>query len=468
MVVSWANGFYPKGSYGRLVSGSAFAVLLAVWLVLLLLASDLQEAVADYGPVLQLDRVLVLACLTSVFYFGHAASEFVGCRDAWRKSVGAEVKAAPIDLESGFLDFDPRIGKPTGGSSSAMKAYAMFLVVPTVVLVVADWVIGGMDLAAKDFLQASVDSMFGIVLLFGAVMVALDYFRGFYPSGSLGRTIPGLMGVSALSLYAWMVLIDSGIEDAFGRNHFVIDMYAVLLPVLMYVMFMAVFELSELADNRRGWHKGLGVPVKPCLPEEEYRCFHDFCCRYASFVAGAKKGRKVLDKYAFRRILVVIVLEAVVVSAYQYSGSADLRDSIGSILSDQTLSSHMDLDQMVYVMVLLAVANTAGTFLAWSYREGSMSRLVMSGAVAAFASLWAYVFWGTLADSIAMDSLALAVRVVMVASIALACANAIWALRKGYLKNRQAYLRWRSTMLLKEAGIELPPQAPGAPGPAVT
>ena len=341
MVVSWANGLYPKGSYGRFASGSSFAVLLAVWFVLLLLESDLQEAVADYGPVLQLDRVLVLACLTSAFYFVHAASEFIGCRSAWRKSVGAEVKVATIDLESGFLDFDLHIGKLQGGSSSALKAYARFLVVPTVVLVVADWVIGGMDLAAKDVLQASVGSMFGIVLLFGAVMVVIGFVRGFYPSGSLGRTIPGLLGVSVLSLYAWMILLDSGIEDAFGRNHFVIDMHAVLLPVLMYVMFMAVFELSELVDNRRGWHKGLGVPVRPCLPEEEYRCFHDFCCRYASFVAGSKKGRKVVNKYAFRRILVVIVLEAVVVSAYQYSGSAELRDFIGLMLSDQTLSSHI-------------------------------------------------------------------------------------------------------------------------------
>jgi hypothetical protein len=376
--------------------------------------------------------------------------------------MGVKVEVKPLNLASGFLDFDPRIGKWEHGNSSAVKAYALFLILPTILLIVAELLVEELGLEAGDAIEASIGTMFGTVVLFGIVLVGVHFVRGFYPSGSVGRAIFGFGGISVLSLFALTALIDSGIEGALGLNHFIIDMHAVLLPVLMYVMFMTVFELSELIDNRRNWHKSIGIPVKLCLPEEDYHRFHDFRCRYASFVCGAKKGRKVLDKYAFRRILPVIILEAAVVSVYQYPDSGLLGETIRSELSAPSLGGQTDLHRTIYVMLLLAVANTAGMFLAWSYREGSMARLVMSGVVAVFACLWAYVYWGSLIG-ISDDGLAAMVFwAALVVSIARSGARALWSLVGVYRRNRSTYLGWRAFMLIKEAKAVRGPLAAGA------
>jgi hypothetical protein len=460
MVSSWANGLYAKGSYGRLVSGSVFALLLAAWLALLLLGPDLRDAVSYAGVAVQIDRVIVPTGFIAVFFLGRTVHEFVTCRKVWLKSMGVKVETKPLNLSSGFLDFDLRIGKWEHGNSSAVRAYALFLILPTVLLMVAELLVEELDLEAGGAIVASIDAMFSTVILFGIVLVGVHFVRGFYPSGSVGRTIFGFVGISVLSLFALIALLDSGIEEALGLNHFIIDMYAVLLPILMYVMFMTVFELSELIDNRRQWHKSIGVPVEPYLPEEDYHRIHDFRWRYASFVCGAKKGRKVLDKYAFRRILPIILLEAAVVSVYLYPDSGGFGEAIRSALSDPSVRGQMDLHRTIYVMLLLAVANTAGMFVAWSYREGSMARLVMSGVVAVFASLWAYVYWGSLAG-ISYDNMVAAVFWgAMIVSIARSGVRALWSLVGVYRRNRSTYLGWRAFMLIKEAEAVRGPSTP--------
>lgn len=464
IVVSWTIGLYPKGSYGRLASRSMLAILLVAWLALLLLESNLQHAFADSGIVLQADRVLVLACLIAVLYFGRAIGEFADRRKAWRKSIGAEIKTVHLNLKSGFLDIDPHIGKMGRGSSSAFRAYIRFVVVPTIALIVADWMLARSTLGAEQVLIASVDSMFGTVVVFGIVMVLIRFVRGFYPSGSFGRTIFGLTEIPVLSLYAWRLIVGSGIQVALELNHVIVNMYAVMLPVLLFILFMAIFETSELLDNRRKWHIAIGLPVKPWIVEKKYHCFHDFRRRYASFAAGAKKGRWVLSGFVLK-IFLIIILEAAVVSAYRYSGSGWLTRLIRGAFSMPTEGVHMDPGSTIYVLLLVAMANTWGMFLAWSYRNGSMARLFMSGIVALTATTWAWFFWMTLIDIVKSRVAVTVLTIIMIGSFILIAFRAIWAMFGEYLKHREAYLGWRSTTFGKQGVAEKPPQTPRGPAP---
>lgn len=457
MVVSWANGLYPKGSYGRFVSGTALALLLALWLILLFLESDLQDALAGFGMVYRLERVFVLICVLAVFYLGRAISELVDERKLWRRSLGAKVRIVPIDLKSRFLDFHPRIGRLQDGNSCALRAYAKFLIVPTVLLVIVETIPDRLDLADSNALEASIGTMFDVVLLVGVVMVVLRYVRGFYPSGSLGRAVFGLMGVPVMLLLVWGILFVSGLEDALERNRITVDMSSLMLPVLVYVLFTSVSESSELADNRRPWHRKIGLPIAPYVPEERYGPFHDFRFRYACFVAGAGKGRDALNKCVFRRIFAILIVEAILVSTLHYFGNGEATGDI-----EASISSHVD--RVVLMLLLIGTVIASVVFLQWSYRKGSFARLVMSGMVCLFTVLWTYVFWSSVADGMStvsyMSNVASMLIFVMYVLIAWAGIKALFALWT-YFKDRETYLNWRTLMLQGDASYGTAPPTPG-------
>jgi len=459
MAVSWVHGLYPKGSFGRFASGSIFALLLALWLVLVLLVSNLQNTLADFGVALKLEWLFVLICLTPIFYFGGAVSELVDDRRAWRRKMGAEVKDIPLDLQSRFLDFDRRIGTCGKGNAKAWRAYLKFLVIPIAMLVVIDYVLNGLDLEAEDVIVASVSSAFGTVLLFGTAMVLIRFLHGFYPCGSLSRAVFGLASVPVLIMFAWAILINSGIENGLEQNYFTIDMTVVMLPVLMFVMFLAVFEVSELMDRRRAYRRSVGLVVKPYVPGELYNRHDDFRTFYASFANGASEGRIVLYKYALQ-ILAIVILVAIGVSVYQSPDSGGLNETVKSYLNPPDLDNRMD--NMIFVLLILAIANTVWEFLAWSYRAGSCARLAYSGVVALLASQWAYSFWTSLAKIIQSKLVTDAINYVMFAAFGFIMIRAVREVYKGYLKSRNRYLDWRLTVLREEISVSAPPAAPAA------
>ena len=498
MVVCWANGLYPKGSYGKFVSALIFATLLCVWLILLLIESHLQDALAGFGMVaIQLEMPFIIVCLVTIFFFGRAIFELIDERKLWRKSLGAKVEIAPLNLKSRFLDFNPHIGKLNNGNSSAMKSYIGVLIMYSITLAVLAWAwketILENNLGANNLIDTSFGMMFDTVLLFGIVMVFVRFIRGFYPRGSFGRMTFGLMGIPILLLFAWEILLGSGIQEAFRLSKFIVDMSAFILPMMIYILFITVIEMSELVDKRRSWHRKIGMRVEPYIPEERYGVLHDFRPRYASFVNGGKKGKKFLSKYIFREISPIIIVAAILVSLVDiipgmFQGESPIFVAIvQTLLPFMTLMANM-LYNMVGALLILVVVGTSFVYLQKSYRKGSFSRLVFSMVFSLFSALWAYVFWGTIANgimppndidsvfdpanpagsmtgSILGSNLAMLSSLfvyIMYALIILAGIQALLALSV-YVKKREEYLGWRLSMLEKEGVIGNPPSAPSVP-----
>lgn len=472
MALSWFHGFYPKGSYGRFASGSALALLLGLWLALVLVASDLQGAAADFGAALKLDRLSAVVCLVSAFVFARAASELMDDRRAWRKKLGIKDKKIMLNLGSKFLDFDYHIGRYKKGIAAAWMAYVHYVVVPTILLVSADYALNGLNLEAKSSIVASVGSMFGIVLLFGGVLVVVRFFRGFYPCGSISRASFGLATVPILVIFSWAILIGSGMESQLAQNKFLIDMSLVMLPVIMHVSFTALFELSEFKDGRRAYRRWIGLPVTTYIPGDKYHKLLDFNFFYASFASGTRRARWVHNKYALE-ILAVVVVISVGVTIYTYPDTVGLSEDLRSYLNPDVLDYQMD--RTILVLLVLASANTVGVFIAFSYREGSFARLVMSGVVAVFASQWAYYFWSSLAsviqpkEVVILDTGVTLNRVVysiMFLFFGLIVLRAVRHLYGWYLKSRNEYVDWRLKRLRMEAEAGLRASAPATPIPS--
>jgi hypothetical protein len=116
-------------------------------------------------------------------------------------------------------------------------------------------------------------------------------------------------------------------------------------------------------------------------------------------------------------------------------------------------------DSMIFLLLVLAAVNTSSVFIAWSYREGSFSRLVMSIVVAGFASQWAYYFWSSLAKIFSETDIQRVIYSIMFASFGLIILTMSRQLYKGFLKSRNKYVDWRLAELRKESG-EIVPAGP--------
>jgi hypothetical protein len=461
MAIAWADGFYPKGSFGRLASGSVLAVAMGVWLALLLWGSGLKQAFVDMGMDLDLDRVFVLVILIAVFISIHPAFEFIDERKHWRKSIGAKVKISMPKVKSWFLDIDPRLGKLQNGNYSAVYAYIRFLVMPTFVLVFMEWLLVKMNPHAKDAFLSSIELMFVTIVVFGVAMVLMRFARGFFPSGSLGRAAFGMLGIPVMFVFAGAIFIDSGIREPLAQNHMILDMPSVLLLVFVYITYAVVIELAEIADNRRRWHKAIRVPVRPFLFEDDYGPVHDFNPRYASFVKGAKGGRSTLSKYLFRRILLLLLVEALLLGLFYQFNSYEADQAAAYIASG--------VEQRIPVLLSITVALALAVFFQTSYRKGSFARLALTGAVSGLSILWSFSFIGFISNSLKSHYvsdlsfflpggfLGTIAMFFMIVFMFIAGVKLILAVIS-YGRHRDDYLDWRKGMLRDESIVgELPP-----------
>jgi len=242
-----------------------------------------------------------------------------------------------------------------------------------------------------------------------------------------------------------------------AQNYFLIDMSVVILPVVMYVMFMVVFEVSEFIDGRRAYRRWIGLPVKPYTPAEKYDRFTDFDTFYASFAAGTRRGQRVLNTYA-TKLFAIIVLVALAISVCESPSNASTVEDLRSYFTPQELDGFMD--HMIFVLLLLATANVAGVFFAWSYRDGSFSRLIMGAIVAILASQWAYYFWTSLAKILQPSEADKLIYIALFTSMALIIIRMMWEMYKGYLRSRNKYIDWRVALLRTEAALSAQSTSP--------
>jgi magnesium-transporting ATPase (P-type) len=196
--------------------------------------------------------------------------------------------------------------------------------------------------------------------------------------------------------------------------------------------------------------------------EGPYKRHFDFGRRYASYAEGAKRAQKALNKYAFYRILLVVIVEVVVVSVYQYPGNSLISEDIKA-----TFDENFNVSSMVSVFLLLAAASTVGTFFTYSYKEGSFARLVMAGLVAACSVLWAMFYYGSIAAQVHPESTMWAILLIMGAALLITGARGLYELHTKFLMNRDWYLTTRLYLVGTEAKY-IKPKPETAPGQVST
>lgn len=394
LAISYVHGHYPKGSVPRASAGLIFALYMTAYYFLVLLGTGLQEALTDAGMDWDINRILILVILTSVFIGLEAVGELIDERKNWKRSIGHEIKERKTGPNSVKIEFDPRNGKIADGVKQAFRAYIAFVLVPTLLVVVASGITDDLNLSHPAMLQLAYGRIYDCILLFGIILLALNFVRGLYPKGSAGRFAFGLATIPFTVFFASTILLSTGLEGALQANGLHMVLADVLPLILIYAFYIVIIEVAVLVDNRRRWSRSIGRRVKEWKAEEGERRIHDFRVRYANFTKGTKYGRKGLTQYIVIPSLLIILARALLYSLEEFTST---QTGFGMPSISQAAADMVSrLEMLNTFLILIGLGIAACMLMRNSYPKGSYPRMVFTCGSALGMAVWTYSLYATL------------------------------------------------------------------------
>jgi hypothetical protein len=377
-VIAWFFGLYQKGSFGRLTLGLVYAAFLVLYIFEVLGTTNLEQGLIDLSVNFDYDLFVILIMIVPLFVAISTLGELVDEHNAWKQRLGLPVKIKPLNLESKWLDFHPRVGKIGDGAKLSLRAYVLFIIVPAVVLTLISESIDDMDFQNSIGLADVFIQVLDAIIVFSIIIVILSFFRGFYPKGTFSRAVFGVLVIAFMLILLNAAFLEGGLKKAFSDSGATLDFDLILLVLLLYITLGFVGVLAELIDNRRTWKKIIGRKVKPWKQEEKPNLLTDFHLRNARFVKGTKGAKKAFRGYALWPSLFLVL----VIASLNGNNDSTTNESIST------------LEGLVSVAIIFSIPVIIAQFFRGSYPRGAISRWVFGMVAVVFIFLWNLKFWG--------------------------------------------------------------------------
>ncbi len=254
-------------------------------------------------------------------------------------------------------DFKFSNGKVKNGILASVISAVALLAIPAMVILTSRAFTG----AAPAF-YTNANSLLTIIVIAAIPAIALAFFRGHYPKGTVSRLIFGEAESAAVLLYLVLVVTSTYLTGALDALSYNFDANRLLLVLLYVVPIMAVGFVGQFFANRREWLKSTGVekPVKP-LPSG---IGLDFTPR----VGDPARAIKDTKRWFLGLVLIPAVLLLVAVPAV-YSLAPSLSPAVIALLDD--------LSGIVDVVLLLGIVALPLTYFRGFYPKGSFSRMTL-------------------------------------------------------------------------------------------
>jgi hypothetical protein len=381
-VLAWFKGFYPKGTISRAVFdiGLSLTYMLLVFLILVL--SEIPEAARSVEAVFPTWPIVAALLIWEAIEVLRAIGELREELRAWKLRTGHKVERRKprwqVSPDSLLFEISPEIGKTSRGLVSAEKTFFRFVIVPEVLVILA---LGATYAAGADsgpLFRAMVQVVY-LVPLFGLVLTAISFGRGFYPAGSLGRMLVGLLFVPGLFLYVFNTFLTTEVREAAGRAGLIVPYDLVVSLVIVSILFVGFLQVTEYIDARRAWMISVGKKIKPLKPIKKMTRLQEFRFRFGSTYEGTRWGRKGMVRYLYYTTILIIILLTVIESS-NYSIS-------GIDLSRLDVNLRQTYVSIVVLAIFLASARAAYGF----YPAGSTSKLAFGFLMCLVGA--SYTYW---------------------------------------------------------------------------
>jgi len=150
-------------------------------------------------------------------------------------------------------EFSFKQGKVMSGVVASILAAVKYLIVPLVIISLISSVIGSMGEGMPEELKFGemLSSITTYVIVFGILIAAFSFFRGFYPKGSYSRFSFGAAAVAMTCLWIWFATMGGQLTIDLGVGGGTLDFAGLVYLFIFAAALMAVYYLVEMLSFRK-------------------------------------------------------------------------------------------------------------------------------------------------------------------------------------------------------------------------
>ena len=365
-VLAWLKGFYPKGTISRTVFDVGTSITFVLLIFIIFALSGLPQTARATNIDFPIWPIVIALALWAVIDVLRAVGEFGDERRQWRIRNGFEVGKKqhlwPAEPDSPFYEISPAIGKTSRGLVMAQRTFFRFVTLVEIAILVALGAARASGIQTGPLFDAMVNVVY-LVLIFGSILTLIAFGRGFYPAGSLGRLLVGLLLVPGLFAYTFLIFLTPTVEGACRDAGLIIPFNLVVTLVIISILFVGFLQVTEFIDARRPWLTSVGKEIKPQKPIAKMTRIQEFRFRFGSTYEGTRWGRKGMVRYFYYTTIIIIVILTIIESTSFSVAGIDL--------------SRLDtsLRETYIAIVILAIPLASARAAYGFYQAGSTSKL---------------------------------------------------------------------------------------------
>ncbi|MDD1746935.1 MAG: hypothetical protein LUQ16_04145 [Methanomassiliicoccales archaeon] len=355
--------YHLRYTKARLFFGLLGSVLLVLYGAALLLTSPMRDVQSALGWLFPVWIAFGIVCYRATRNSLRFLRDYSYFKERAKK---AAKDAAPFKPQLGRGEFTTKIGTVSLGASNAEKFIRTTITVlpfwlTLIVFILSVFGFGDTDPSEK-FLQVLV-SMGGLFLLLGIPMTVLAFFVGFYPRGTISRTLCDLVNSLLFILLIYWLFVASGLPDIITDSGLIISLTPLILAILIWAVIDVIRVGAEYRDERRNWKKSVGYDVPPkkkkyfqIKPESRW---YDFSPSIGKFSRGAMDAKKEVLRFVTIPEIIIIL------------GIGAMR-SAGTTGTLYTIFESWSINILIFGLLIAFVAFWRGYF-----PPGTFSRLLI-------------------------------------------------------------------------------------------
>jgi hypothetical protein len=359
----WA--YHLRYTKARLFFGLLGSLLLVMYGGALLLTAPINDALTALGwvfPVWLAFGIVSYRAVRNSMLFIRDYSFF---KERARKMAKTQ-DDVPFKPKLGRGEFTTKIGTVSIGASNAEKMIRSTITVIPFWLILIIFILSAFGFGDTENSQRFLDvllAMGGLFLLLGIPMAILSFFVGFYPKGTISRTLCDLVNSILFILLIYWLFVASGLPDIITDSGLILSLTPLILAILIWAVVDIIRVGAEYRDERRNWKKSVGYDVAPkkkkffrIQPESKW---YDFNPSIGKFSRGAVDAKKEILRF-------VTIPEIVILLAIGAMRSAGTTGTLYSIM--ETWSVNI----LIFGLLIAFVAFWRGYF-----PPGTFSRLLI-------------------------------------------------------------------------------------------
>jgi hypothetical protein len=300
-LVAFWRGYFPPGTYSRLIFGLLLVPALLLYLRGLGLGGTLDDTLKEIGLIIPMPEInlllLIIIAFVGVLQFG----ELGDARRSWKIAVGKKVKPyKPIKKMSRLQEFRIRFASKHQGMIWARKGVIRYVFYTSIFIIALIIIVDSLIYAAFEVdlqkLSNGLNDIFYELIIIAIPLATFRALYGLYPAGSTPKVLFGFLVAVAGAAYTYSAFRGGNIAvgGTWGTAEagLSVDFFFVIMAFFIGWILWCIMVLVEHAAYRKDWIANDYRPVEGAEAEEQMR-FRRLVSkedlRYAKLDARAKK-----------------------------------------------------------------------------------------------------------------------------------------------------------------------------------